>query len=211
MPNSSGRTDGRGAIERGDAMNRGIVGSLAAAFVLLACLLAPVAAQLKSGRRSRGERGLEEGARQPVRVPPDHLAPPTMCWCSRRRRGPRTRRSCRSRSGRALRRARARYIDRLWLVIDNNPSPISAIFTFTPQSGRADIETRVRIDEYTHVRAIAETNDGQLYMTHALRQGLGRLFGAAGQGPAGRARHARAGSSSASRAMSTRRSRCWRS
>jgi sulfur-oxidizing protein SoxY len=58
-----------------------------------------------------------------------------------------------------------RYIDRLWLVIDNNPSPISAIFAFTPQSGRADIETRVRVDEYTHIRAIAETSDGKLYMT----------------------------------------------
>ena len=60
--------------------------------------------------------------------------------------------------------SRERYVDRLWLVIDNNPSPISAIFRFTPDSGRADIETRVRVDEYTHVRAIAETNDGKLYM-----------------------------------------------
>ena len=58
----------------------------------------------------------------------------------------------------------ARYIDKVYLIIDNNPTPISAIFRFTPQSGRADIETRVRIDEYTHVRAIAETNDGQLHM-----------------------------------------------
>jgi len=59
----------------------------------------------------------------------------------------------------------ARYIDKVYLIIDNNPSPISAIFKFTPLSGRADIETRVRIDEYTQVRAIAETNDGQLYMS----------------------------------------------
>jgi sulfur-oxidizing protein SoxY len=58
----------------------------------------------------------------------------------------------------------ARYIDKIYLIIDNNPSPVSAIFKFTPQSGRADIETRVRIDEYTQVRAIAETNDGQLHM-----------------------------------------------
>ena len=56
-------------------------------------------------------------------------------------------------------------IDKVYLIIDNNPSPISAIFQFTPLSGRADIETRVRIDEYTHVRAIAETSDGQLFMT----------------------------------------------
>jgi sulfur-oxidizing protein SoxY len=57
-----------------------------------------------------------------------------------------------------------RHIDKVYLIIDNNPSPVSAIFQFTPLSGRADIETRVRIDEYTHVRAIAETNDGQLFM-----------------------------------------------
>jgi sulfur-oxidizing protein SoxY len=58
----------------------------------------------------------------------------------------------------------ARYIEKVYLIIDNNPSPISAVFRFTPQSGRADIETRVRIDEYTHIRAIAETNDGKLHM-----------------------------------------------
>jgi sulfur-oxidizing protein SoxY len=61
--------------------------------------------------------------------------------------------------------AATRYIDKVYLIIDNNPSPIAAIFQFTPLSGRADIETRVRIDQYTHVRAIAETNDGKLYMT----------------------------------------------
>ena len=57
-----------------------------------------------------------------------------------------------------------RHIKQVWLVIDNNPSPISAIFAYTLDSGRADIETRVRIDEYTFVRAIAETNDGRLHM-----------------------------------------------
>ena len=64
-----------------------------------------------------------------------------------------------------LSQSAARRIDKVYLIIDNNPSPISAIFQFTPLSGRADIETRVRIDEYTHVRAIAETNDGKLYMS----------------------------------------------
>ncbi|MEP6874021.1 MAG: quinoprotein dehydrogenase-associated SoxYZ-like carrier [Burkholderiales bacterium] len=58
----------------------------------------------------------------------------------------------------------ASYVAKLYLIIDNNPSPISAIFSFTPNSGRADIETRVRVDEYTFVRAIAETNDGRLLM-----------------------------------------------
>ena len=57
------------------------------------------------------------------------------------------------------------YVSKLYLLIDNNPSPIAAIFNFTLASGRADVETRVRVDEYTHVRAIAEMNDGKLYMS----------------------------------------------
>jgi sulfur-oxidizing protein SoxY len=57
-----------------------------------------------------------------------------------------------------------RYIEKIWLIIDNNPSPIAAVFHFTPESGRADIETRIRVEEYTYVRAVAQTNDGKLYM-----------------------------------------------
>ena len=59
---------------------------------------------------------------------------------------------------------RERYIKNLYLVIDNNPSPISATFHFTPDSGRADLETRVRVETYSAVRAIAETSDGELFM-----------------------------------------------
>lgn len=58
----------------------------------------------------------------------------------------------------------ARRISKLYLIIDANPSPISAIFQFSPDSGRADIETRVRVDTYSHVRAIAETSAGELFM-----------------------------------------------
>jgi sulfur-oxidizing protein SoxY len=72
-----------------------------------------------------------------------------------------------------LRQTPERYIDKVWLIIDNNPSPISAIFQFTPLSGRADIETRVRVDEYTHIRAIAETNDGKLQMATAFVKASG--------------------------------------
>ncbi|WP_428424508.1 quinoprotein dehydrogenase-associated SoxYZ-like carrier [Methylibium sp.] len=58
----------------------------------------------------------------------------------------------------------SRYIRKIWLVIDRNPSPVGAVFSFTPDSGRADLETRVRIEEYTHVRAIAELSNGSLVM-----------------------------------------------
>jgi sulfur-oxidizing protein SoxY len=57
-----------------------------------------------------------------------------------------------------------RHIDRVWLIVDKNPSPVAAEFQFTPDSGRADIETRIRIEEYTHVRAVARTSDGRMYM-----------------------------------------------
>ncbi|WP_259371783.1 quinoprotein dehydrogenase-associated SoxYZ-like carrier [Rubrivivax gelatinosus] len=57
-----------------------------------------------------------------------------------------------------------RYIRRIQLVIDNNPSPFGVAIEFTPLSGRADFETRVRVEEYTTVRAIAELNDGSLVM-----------------------------------------------
>jgi sulfur-oxidizing protein SoxY len=57
----------------------------------------------------------------------------------------------------------AAHVTRLFLIIDANPSPISAIFQLSPRSGRAEVETRVRVDEYSFVRAIAETSDGRLY------------------------------------------------
>jgi len=56
-------------------------------------------------------------------------------------------------------------VKRIALVIDANPSPLGAFFGFTADSGRAEVETRIRVDAYSHVRAIAETADGHLYMT----------------------------------------------
>ncbi|MDX1606010.1 MAG: quinoprotein dehydrogenase-associated SoxYZ-like carrier [Candidatus Competibacterales bacterium] len=57
-----------------------------------------------------------------------------------------------------------RYIRTVTLLIDNNPTPLAGRFHFYPASGRADLALRVRINAYTNVRAIAETNDGRLYM-----------------------------------------------
>jgi len=58
-----------------------------------------------------------------------------------------------------------RYVSKVYLIIDQNPSPVAAVFTFTPDSGRADIETRVRVEDYTWMRAVAELNDGRLFMS----------------------------------------------
>ena len=58
-----------------------------------------------------------------------------------------------------------RFIESITLVIDMNPMPMAGRFHFTSASGIADIETRVRVNSYTTVRAVAQTNDGRLYMT----------------------------------------------
>ncbi|HML43181.1 MULTISPECIES: quinoprotein dehydrogenase-associated SoxYZ-like carrier [Hyphomicrobium] len=56
----------------------------------------------------------------------------------------------------------------LTLIIDQNPAPVAAAFTFGPAAGDGGGErrmtTRVRIDTYSYVRAIVETSDGTLHM-----------------------------------------------
>lgn len=56
-------------------------------------------------------------------------------------------------------------IAKLILVVDENPAPVVATFTFGPAMGPLDLETRVRVNAYSNVRAIAETDDGTFYMT----------------------------------------------
>ena len=50
------------------------------------------------------------------------------------------------------------------VVIDENPAPIAGVFTFSPAMGELDFEMRVRVNQYSNVRVIAETPDG-LHMT----------------------------------------------
>jgi sulfur-oxidizing protein SoxY len=51
------------------------------------------------------------------------------------------------------------------LVIDQNPAPMAARFELGPDSSVSEISTRVRVNNYTDVHAVAELSDGQLYMT----------------------------------------------
>jgi sulfur-oxidizing protein SoxY len=54
----------------------------------------------------------------------------------------------------------------MWLIIDKNPAPVAAEFEFGPAAGtgKREIKTRVRVDQYSHVRAVVETDDGKLFM-----------------------------------------------
>ena len=58
----------------------------------------------------------------------------------------------------------ATAIRKVTLVIDQNPAPRAATFTIGPQSGLTTISTRVRVNDYTYVHAVAETTDGSLHM-----------------------------------------------
>lgn len=57
-----------------------------------------------------------------------------------------------------------KYIKRIILLIDKNPVPLIGEFEFTPDSGKADIAMRVRVNTYSYIRAIAEMNNGDLFM-----------------------------------------------
>jgi sulfur-oxidizing protein SoxY len=72
-------------------------------------------------------------------------------------------------------------IHQLYLVIDDNPSPLAGRFVFGPSSDPREVAVRIRVDDYTYLHAVAETNDGKLY-------GVARFIKAAGgcSAPAGK-------------------------
>lgn len=57
------------------------------------------------------------------------------------------------------------YIRNIYLIVERNPSPTAGVFSFTPDSGRVKVETRLRFEDFSFVRAVAEMNDGRLYMS----------------------------------------------
>ena len=57
-------------------------------------------------------------------------------------------------------------IKQVHLFVDKNPLPLAGIFKFSGEASSWEwLETRIRINEYTDVRAIAELGDGSLHMT----------------------------------------------
>ncbi len=58
----------------------------------------------------------------------------------------------------------SRYIKKVTLFVDKNPYPFVGEFELTPFSGRADLALRVRVNTYSFVRAVAQMNNGDLFM-----------------------------------------------
>src|SRR5262249_16026369 len=56
-----------------------------------------------------------------------------------------------------------RHLKTMTLVIDNNPVPVAATFTFGDGAGVSVIWARVRVNCYTDVQRVMELSDSKLY------------------------------------------------
>ena len=54
-------------------------------------------------------------------------------------------------------------IKSVFLVVDGNPSPVAGTFSFGPAADPHSLKTRVRVDQYSLIHAVAETEDGRLF------------------------------------------------
>lgn len=66
-----------------------------------------------------------------------------------------------------------RHIQKLYLIVDNNPLPVAGTFEFDTARGWSTIDTELRVNEYSYMRAIAQMNDGSLYMSSSFVKAVG--------------------------------------
>jgi len=64
-----------------------------------------------------------------------------------------------------IKQTKDHYIKKITVFVDKNPFPLVGEFGFTPETGKADLAMRVRVNTYSYIRAIAELNDGRLFMS----------------------------------------------
>src|ERR1700712_1589966 len=67
----------------------------------------------------------------------------------------------------------AAHIKTLYLTVDSNPSPLAGTFHFGPAADPHEIRTRVRVEQYTLMHAIVETDDGRLLSTERFVKAAG--------------------------------------
>ena len=61
--------------------------------------------------------------------------------------------------------APADKVTAIYIIVDENPSPLAGTFHFGPLADPRSLRTRVRVDQYTMMHAVAETADGRLLAT----------------------------------------------
>lgn len=71
------------------------------------------------------------------------------------------------------------YIKSVTLIVDANPVPLTGVFHFYPDSGKAEIATRIRFESDSPVHVVAETSDGRLYVNEVTVKASGGCGGPA--------------------------------
>ena len=64
-------------------------------------------------------------------------------------------------------------VEALYLIVDGNPSPLAATFHFGPAADMHELRTRLRVDQYTLIHAVAEFADGRLIVSDAFVKAAG--------------------------------------
>ncbi len=74
-------------------------------------------------------------------------------------------------------------IERVTLVIDENPAPVAAVFELGADAGVTRIDTRVRVQSYTNVHVVAELSDGSLHVAERFIKASGGCSAPMGKDP----------------------------
>jgi sulfur-oxidizing protein SoxY len=142
--------------------------------LLAGAVMAPASAETDEATRAArwadlraqifGERAMEEGASllaidAPDRAEDAALVPVKIRIAGELRRG----------------------IEQLYLIIDDNPSPLAGRFAFGAAADPSEIAIRVRVDDYTYLHAVAETKDGRLYAVARFIKAAGGCSAPAGK------------------------------
>lgn len=69
--------------------------------------------------------------------------------------------------------AKAAGVKKVTMVIDVNPAPVAATFQLGKDSGVTHLATRVRVNDYSWLRVIAETDSGELHMSQTFVKASG--------------------------------------
>lgn len=69
--------------------------------------------------------------------------------------------------------APADRIKAVYILVDGNPAPLAGTFHFGPQADPHSLKLRVRVDQYTLMHAVAETEDGRLFASERFVKAAG--------------------------------------
>lgn len=64
-----------------------------------------------------------------------------------------------------IKQTKSKYIKKITVFVDQNPYPFVGEFQFTPETGKADLSMQIRVNSYSYIRAIAQMNNGKMYMS----------------------------------------------